>query len=619
MANVRIPNDLHMVMARALLPTVTQWNRVEGRPRTAKFDRSMRAEVRDALWMLTRQWQLGEFRGDDAGSPVLTQMRVDFTKLTKAKFGEDPVVGLVDDLPLETRVERLHVEMLRDSRSISLDLRLLLGRQWLSSIAGIGAYADKYRQRYPIESRDPDLVDNADICAHPGAFAMISALAGRAMDGGALYLHLLQPGTHAWDGVVVADADKQALDDAGDALVSWFDRLISQPPADHDGAWTPDRMEYQFDCSAPTAADKAKVYAATEYAAGQLDWWALDTDRARTSLEDPAQPEDTAVIGAQMRTTIPTQLQFDGMPNPRWWAFEDGKVNLGQVSASTTDITKLLFLEFGLVYSNDWFLTPFTAPAGTVITLSGCAVTNNFNERFWITPAGAGEDDDPQRFTLFTSSVLGQDRQPADTSLLLLPTAPSVIDGPVREEVLLLRDEMANMVWAVERQVLLPDGSTRPGADVGYETRAFYERLTAGGDPDPQFAADQRYRVMTTVPEHWIPFIPARMPDGDRAIRLQRAKMPRLIEGLPPAAKTVAPLTVLLRHGIDEIPRQPYFLQEDEVPREGARVVTQFQRTRWRDGRVVVWLGAKKSVGRGEGASGLGFDRLVNPPPTGTE
>ena len=48
-------------------PTVTVWNRLEGRPRTRDFDRALRAEVRDALWMLTRQWQLGEFRGDDAG------------------------------------------------------------------------------------------------------------------------------------------------------------------------------------------------------------------------------------------------------------------------------------------------------------------------------------------------------------------------------------------------------------------------------------------------------------------------------------------------------------------------------------------------------------------------
>ena len=45
--------------ASAAFPTVTLWNRLEGRPRTRGFDRALRAEVRDALWMLTRQWQIG--------------------------------------------------------------------------------------------------------------------------------------------------------------------------------------------------------------------------------------------------------------------------------------------------------------------------------------------------------------------------------------------------------------------------------------------------------------------------------------------------------------------------------------------------------------------------------
>ena len=35
---------------------------------TMSFDRALRVEVRDALWMLTRQWQTGEFQGEDAGS-----------------------------------------------------------------------------------------------------------------------------------------------------------------------------------------------------------------------------------------------------------------------------------------------------------------------------------------------------------------------------------------------------------------------------------------------------------------------------------------------------------------------------------------------------------------------
>jgi hypothetical protein len=623
MVDLPILTNLRRELTTMTIPSVTQWNRVEGRPRTEAFDRALRAEVRDGLWMLARQWQMGEFLGDDAGSPVLSRMRMDYTELTKAKLGEDPVEPMVDPLPLEARVERLRAAFVRGGRKIAFDLRLLMGRHWLKSISGIGNHAQAFRDAYPILPPDPTGDADADICAHPASFAMLEALAGKAMDGGDLYLHLKTPGGKASDGVSVG-GDAGAIDAQGLKFVLWFERLISQPPDGHDGAWTPDHLEYQFQCSAPTSAQSAKIYTANEYYTGRLDWWSLDVDPNRTTLSEPdpdggsAPPENAAVIGSEIRMVIPSALTYDGMPNARWWSFEDGKVNFGAVTAATTDLGKLLFLEFALIYSNDWFLAPFTAPAGTIAMLRGCAVTNTFGERFWILPAAQGLDDDPRRFTLFTSSVLGEARLPADTSLMLLPTSTSVIDGPSFEEVVFLRDEMANMVWGVEKVVPLPDGSTSPGLLAGRETRAFFERLLAesGAGPGSEIpsAADIRYRVMTTVPENWIPFIPAREPGTIRQVRLQRAAMPRVMEGDPDDPKRVPPKTMLLRDGLDGDEKHAYFLAEEEVPREGVQVIKNFQRTRWRDGRVVVWIGIQKVTGRGEGSSGLGFDRLLSTP-----
>ena len=60
--------DMQQALKEKGFPTVTLWNRVEGRPRTVNFERGLRAEVCDALWMLSRQWQVGEFAGEDAGS-----------------------------------------------------------------------------------------------------------------------------------------------------------------------------------------------------------------------------------------------------------------------------------------------------------------------------------------------------------------------------------------------------------------------------------------------------------------------------------------------------------------------------------------------------------------------
>ena len=36
---------------------------------------SLSARVFDPLWLLTRQWQVGEFQGEDAGMPVLARVR----------------------------------------------------------------------------------------------------------------------------------------------------------------------------------------------------------------------------------------------------------------------------------------------------------------------------------------------------------------------------------------------------------------------------------------------------------------------------------------------------------------------------------------------------------------
>ena len=44
--------------------------RLEGRSRDANNESGLEMRIADALWMLGRQWQFGEFRGEDNGSPI---------------------------------------------------------------------------------------------------------------------------------------------------------------------------------------------------------------------------------------------------------------------------------------------------------------------------------------------------------------------------------------------------------------------------------------------------------------------------------------------------------------------------------------------------------------------
>jgi hypothetical protein len=97
-------------------------------------------------------------------------------------------------------------------------------------------------------------------------------------------------------------------------------------------------------------------------------------------------------------------------------------------------------------------------------------------------------------------------------------------------------------------------------------------------------------------------------PEGEeRQIQLQRAAMPRLLEGDPDDPQKVRPRSVLLREGLEA--GLPYYVNEEEVPRAGIRISQSYQRTRWYNGRVINWLGVRKQTGRGEGSSGLAFDR----------
>src|SRR5439155_24932816 len=125
---------------------------------------------------------------------------------------------------------------------------------------------------------------------------------------------------------------------------------------------------------------------------GRLDWYNFNIDRSHRTLGTvsgaASDPQSSSV-----QSLIPVPIVYDGMPNTRWWTFEDCRVNFGAVSPATTDLGKLMFLEFGLVYANDWFLIPLTVDAGSLAGVRGMAVTTVFGERFWITAAGPGLDD----------------------------------------------------------------------------------------------------------------------------------------------------------------------------------------------------------------------------------
>src|SRR5260370_293646 len=233
--------NLSAALVSRTIPTIITWNRLEGRPRTLNFNRALKAEVRDALWMLTKQWQLGEFQGDDAASPIEAKVRLTQSRLRNYAAGAGGTVEQFDEtIPMETKVERRPV-------AFSLELQLLMGRQWLKMLP-VPSLRSEYIREYPIHAPDPTKAGDAGICAHQEAWSEFAANAGRSMDGAAFYQHL-KGGGKAADDINGGLGHAGELDPAATRFIAWFETLIA-PPSGPD-AWIPHRLEYRFACPPP--------------------------------------------------------------------------------------------------------------------------------------------------------------------------------------------------------------------------------------------------------------------------------------------------------------------------------------------------------------------------------
>jgi hypothetical protein len=164
--------------------------------------------------------------------------------------------------------------------------------------------------------------------------------------------------------------------------------------------------------------------------------------------------------------------------------------------------------------------------------------------------------------------------------LFIPPAALGTMEGRPLEEVVFLRDEMANMAWAVERVVQGRSGDPRTRGD---------EERPVNAVQDLKEGAELQYLLQTEVPRHWIPFVPIATGIGSIALRKGTMGDRDLSLGL---LLSSTPLTI----------------RDEEIPREGLHVRRVPALARAADGRYLRWIAYRVSVGRGEGWSGLAYD-----------
>ena len=67
--------------------------------------------MHDPLWMLTRQWQLGEFEGEDSGSPIYVKLDYRQEQISELLRNDESHLNYDGNIPLEVYVERTRLEV----------------------------------------------------------------------------------------------------------------------------------------------------------------------------------------------------------------------------------------------------------------------------------------------------------------------------------------------------------------------------------------------------------------------------------------------------------------------------------------------------------------------------
>lgn len=559
------------------------WDRLRPDPIGDDTTDALRCEIRDPLWLIARQWQMRELVGSDAGSVAVAHAATRVSPLTHWSPGAGgAAAALPPNVPLDAVVERRPAPF-------DLQLRLETGREWLRMLRearkSVAARAFGRHSELLVTRSEPTFAPDdaaANALAHDGYAGMLSAVAGRMLDGERLYLALANRAASSF--LARADRDVDAL---GMTWRAWVHQLVG----DAADSWEPRRLTYSFSVSATGSGGEPRCLAATAHDGRGIDWTSFD--------HVPCPPElvpSQRVVEEDARSFIPAQVRFAGMPGARWWELEDESIDFGSLRAPTTDIGALLLAQFALLYSTDWLALSLPIRRGSLAQLMRLDVTDVFG------------------VTSSLSSIYRPGVEPlwelfrvrGDGSLdaLLVPHAHGRrVQGTSIEEVQFVRDEVANLVWAIEARVSDGVSNSMDGrtSAVAIEQRL---RALAGGTSSTTAVqrndADRAYRLATDVMPHMIPFMPIA---GRDRLTLRRAAIPRVVADQP--ITRIRARTQLVRRP----PR--YELDGAAIPQSGVALRGVWRRARSSDGATHTWFAYERIPSERADTVALKFDQIA--------
>ena len=548
---------LQELATRLVPPSVTYWYRLEPRPRGTSLDSTTSAPVRDPLWFLTRQWQMGEFLGTDAGSPAYTLISSTTGSLATWSTGKEAPQPIPPGTPLEPLVER---ESVTPDLALSVELGQLF-EQLLDDGGGTLVQRDAFRKAFPLQlpvDADPDTVRFFSVCA------------GLATDGVSLLAAIK-------GGAALPSSPGGVIGD----FSSWVAEVFGDVGREDGQAWNAKFLDYDVQVQGTLPGNVSGAFSAAPARDGAFDWFAFDlTLQGQQTTNRPA-------AAATSLTVAPVHVRYRGMPNAKWWDFENNITDFGGIDVQRQEIAKLAVMDFLLLHGNDWFVVPIDVAVNSLYRIDTFLVRDVFGDLTLVDRTDRTPTPSGGRWTMFSTAASDG---VADFFVLPPTAAVAMQSGVLLEDVRFLRDPTSNMDWAIEHQVEGGIGQPLLGAEEDRRHRVDRPQVILN-----QSGAVIRYQIESSVPRDWFPLVPVTAGNVVNEVVLRRGELlPDLHDlAVQPSGRVLA--------GISE-------LREQEIPRTGVRLTRINMRTRWTDGSTHCWIARRRTSGQGEGSSGLKFD-----------
>lgn len=598
-------------------------SRIEGRTRDADPTEAMRLRVHDPLWMLARQWQMGEFRGNNTGTAMSVRCIVRYEDCSS-----DPIEPVTEQI--NPRIDFLAkiesaVHFLDLMRSSGLNVKEHLPGLIQSFPIDWNALDDSLVLPDAVTSQQEHLLNR-----HLQNYAR--AYRGKIFDGEALYNHLVQG--HSF---LNGDSDEPET-----KFKAWFQKKY-KPVSSDSQSWQEADLCYTVETNVA-----GKQFTGDRYQGGRLSWYTFDYNDNQSAGQS-----QTSSSKSEQVLCLPTPASFAAAPNKRLWQMEDRKVFMGNSVEEPSEANSVV-MRFATMYSNDWMLFPLKTEIGQYITIERIDVIDSFGQRHTMSgDCRAGNKEQlgeyEEQWQVFVNSTVGDAKRTAINGLYYAQQLAATIEGKPVEEIKILRDEIANMVWGVENIVSDGCGGTLDANLYATQLETIVNERNKAGEPvrepdtivfgqdsAPQVekaASNQAprakfsYSLQSSVPFNWIPFIPQRLATedtkkspffmGGREIILRRGKMPCYIfngnkfdlHAVRPKSSIMRPVVTRDKNG-NVLKEEPMVIHEEAVQATGIRLTKNYQRARWIGGKTYQWLGVHKRQSRTEASSGLVFDKL---------